>query len=63
LTTWIPSDNKDHLVKYDRDILKGTVIKGKKSLNQLIRENLDSNKELTDIQRDSLKTRYRVKLL
>jgi len=61
---WIPSDNPDHIVEWNDDedaewFKKGRVIKGNKTLQTLINENLDSNTDLKTVDRARLKQKYR----
>jgi len=55
MTIWIPSQNRDHEVNYERKL----VIKGRKSFNELIDEELNANVDLTALQRTRLKAQHR----
>jgi len=61
---WIPSNNTDHLVQLTdpRDKRSWKVVKGKKSVNELLKENIEdtSRTDITDQQRTRLKQDYNV---
>ena len=60
---WIPIENKDHQVDITNlDPSKWKVIKGRKTVRELIKENIDNVKrtDLTIQKRTELKAHYRV---
>jgi len=64
-TIWIPSDNRDHEVELVDPGNPRTwkVIKGNKTLAQLMRENIDSTTRrdpLTPAERTKAKSHYRI---
>jgi len=57
MTLWTPSANPDHLVDYESK----TVLKGRKSFNELIDEELDANPDLNAVRRTALKAKHRAR--
>jgi len=57
LTFWTPSINSDHLVDYDNKI----VLRGSKTFNQIIDEELDGNPDLSSGLRIALKAQHRAR--
>jgi len=60
LITWRPKNNGDHLVKCDDTGKPLEVIRGRKSLRELVDTNLDQNTQLSAADRTRLKNFYRI---
>lgn len=55
MTKWRPSQNRDHLVDYESK----TVIKGRKSFNQLVDEEIDNDITISNPEKTRLKQQHR----
>jgi len=67
LNRWFPSQNPDHTIENKSNIwnektkIDWKVIKGTKTIDQLLTEEFDQNQELTTDMRILLKTKYQIR--
>ena len=59
---WFPALSKDHIVEWDskQKITEGRVIKGTKTIKQLLKEDIDAS-EMTKSKKDKAKDFYEIK--
>ena len=61
MKTWKPQHNPDHLVEVDDKGKPIRVIKGNKTLRQLLEENFDKKTDITREQNNKLRRIYNLK--